>query len=67
MKRGSARFERSADGVRETRLRSFGRVQRNTRQRMLNVELPARRTIGIPQRRHMDVVKENILVLYFSS
>lgn len=34
---------------------------------MLNVELPARRKIGIPQRRHMDVVKENILVLYFSS
>jgi hypothetical protein len=49
------------------RLRWFGHVQRRDREyigkRMLNLELPGKLAIGRPNRRFMDVIKEDIKVL----
>ncbi|PME06485.1 hypothetical protein A8A06_13560 [Escherichia coli] len=62
--RGTAHVEKFGDKVREARLRWFGHVQRRDSgyigQRMLKMELPGRRRRGRPQRRFMDVVKEDM-------
>ena len=62
--RGTAHVRGFEDKVRETRLRWFGHVQRRDREyigrRMLDFELPGKRSRGRPKRRYMDVVREDM-------
>uniref|UniRef100_A0A3B3I9A4 ribonuclease H n=1 Tax=Oryzias latipes TaxID=8090 RepID=A0A3B3I9A4_ORYLA len=62
--RGTAHVACVSDKVREARLRWFGHVQRRDSgyigRRMLEMELPGRRTRGRPKRRYMDVLTEDM-------
>lgn len=62
--RGTAQVERIRDKVREAGLRWFGHAQLrddgNIGQRVFKMELPNRRKRGKPQRRFMEVVKEDM-------
>ena len=63
---GTAQVRRSGDKVRGARLRRFGHVQRRVSEyigrRMLKMELPGRNQRGIPKRRLIDVVREDLQI-----
>ena len=65
--RGTAHVRCFGEKVREARLRWFGHVQRRDSEyigrRMLELELPGKRSRGRPKRRFMDVVREDIKVV----
>ena len=62
--RGTAHIQCFGEKVREARLRWFGNVQRRDGEyicrRMMRLDLPGRRPRGRPNRRFMDVVKEDM-------
>ena len=62
--RGTARRERFGEKPRDARQRWYGHVRRRDYgyigRRMLRMELPGKRKRGRPDRRFMDVVKEDM-------
>ena len=62
--RGTAQVGKFGEKTREARLRWYGHLRRKDDgyigRRMLRMELPGKRKRGRPQRRFMDVVKEDM-------
>ena len=62
--RGTVKVERLGMKLREGRLRWYGYVMRRdqeyVRRKMMEMELPGKTRRGIPKRRFLDVVKENM-------
>ena len=62
--RGTAQLERFGEKTREARLRWYGHLRKKDDgyigRRMLRMEFPGKRKRGMPKRRFMDVVKEDM-------
>ena len=62
--RGTVKVERLGIKMREGRLRWYGHVMRRDQEyvgrKMMEMELPGKRKRGRPQRRFLDVVKEDM-------
>ena len=61
---GTVKVERLGMKMREGRLRWYGHVMRRDKEylerKMIEMELPGKRRRGIPKRRFLDVVKEDM-------